>query len=47
MKTRNLILTAVLLMAGSWAGDLLAQTNLNALMKKCESKDKVNVRPGA
>ena len=43
MKTRNLILTAVLLMAGSWAGDLLAQTNLNALMKKCESKDKVNV----
>lgn len=43
MKTRNLILTAVLLIAGSWAGDLLAQTNLNALMKKCESKDKVNV----
>lgn len=25
------------------AGDLLAQTNLNALMKKCESMEKVNV----
>ena len=43
MKTRNLILTAILLIVGSWAGDLLAQTNLNALMKKCESMDKVNV----
>ncbi len=43
MKTKNLILTAALLMAGSWAGDLLAQTNLNALMKKCESMEKVNV----
>lgn len=43
MKTRNLILTAALLMAGSWAGDLLAQENLNALMKKCESMEKVNV----
>ena len=43
MKTRNLILTAALLMAGSWAGDLLAQANLNALMKKCESMAKVNV----
>lgn len=43
MKTRNLILTATLLLAGSWTGDLLAQTNLNALMKKCESMEKVNV----
>ena len=43
MKTRNLILTAALLMAGSWSGDLLAQANLNALMKKCESMAKVNV----
>lgn len=43
MKTRNFILTAALLMAGSWAGDLLAQANLNALMKKCESMEKVNV----
>lgn len=43
MKTRNLILTAALLMVGSWAGDLLAQENLNALMKKCESMEKVNV----
>lgn len=43
MKTRNLILTATLLLAGSWAGDLLAQTNLNALIKKCESMEKVNV----
>lgn len=43
MKTRNLILTAALLLAGSWAGDLLAQTNLNALIKKCESMEKVNV----
>lgn len=43
MKTRNFILTAVLLMVGSLAGDLLAQANLNALMKKCESMEKVNV----
>ena len=43
MKTRNLILTAALLLAGSWAGDLLAQANLNALMKKCESMEKVSV----
>lgn len=43
MKTRNFILTAALLMAGSWAGDLLAQANLNVLMKKCESMEKVNV----
>lgn len=43
MKTRNLILTVTLLMAGSWASNLMAQTNLNALMKKCESMEKVNV----
>ena len=43
MKTRNFILTAALLMTGSLAGDLLAQANLNALMKKCESMEKVNV----
>lgn len=43
MKTRNLILMGALLLAGTWAGDLLAQTNLNALMKKCESMDKVSV----
>lgn len=43
MKTRSLILTTALLLAGGWAGDLLAQTNLDALMKRCESMDKVNV----
>ena len=43
MKTRNLILTVTLLMAGSWASNLMAQTNLNALMKKGESMEKVNV----
>ena len=45
MKTRNLILTAALLVTGSWAGDLLAQANLNALMKKCESKTDGKVMP--
>ncbi len=36
-------MTVTLLMAGSWASNLMAQTNLNALMKKCESMEKVNV----
>ena len=43
MKTRNLILSAVLLVAGTGANSLLAQKNLNALMKRCEAMDKVNV----
>lgn len=43
MKTRNFILSAVLLVAGTGANSLLAQKNLNALMKRCEAMDKVNV----
>lgn len=43
MKAKNLLLTVALLVAGGYVGDLLAQTNLNALMKKCETMDKVRV----
>lgn len=43
MKTKSCILSAVLLIAGAWAGDLLAQEHLNALIKKCETMDKVNI----
>lgn len=43
MKPRVFILTAALLGATSLAGDLLAQTNLIALMKRCETMEKIDV----
>jgi poly(A) polymerase Pap1 len=43
MKTRNLIVVAILLLTGSLSADLFAQETLKALIKKCESMENVNV----
>ena len=43
MKTKKIILSMALLIAGASAGELMAQEHLNALMKKCESLDNVSV----
>lgn len=43
MKTKKIILSMALLIAGASAGELVAQEHLNALMKKCESLDNVSV----
>jgi hypothetical protein len=43
MKTRNLIVAAILLLTGSLATDLYAQETLKALMKKCENMENVDV----
>lgn len=43
MKTKKIILSMALLIAGVSAGELMAQEHLNALMKKCESLDNVSV----
>lgn len=42
MKTKSLLVTAILLIAGSLSG-LSAQETLKALVKKCESMENVNV----
>lgn len=43
MRTKKIILSMALLIAGASAGELVAQEHLNALMKKCESLDNVSV----
>lgn len=43
MKTKNIFLTAALLLAGVCGGSVQAQEHLSALVKKCESMDKVDM----
>lgn len=43
MKTKKTILLAALLLLGSICGVSQAQENLNALMKKCETMDKIDM----
>lgn len=43
MKTKKTILAMAALLIGSIAMNLQAQENLNALFKKCESMDNVNM----
>lgn len=43
MKTKKTFLLAALLLLGSICGALQAQENLNALMKKCETMDKIDM----
>lgn len=43
MKTRSMILAAALIVGGAVASSIQAQKHLDALVKRCESMDKVNV----
>ncbi|MDL2265198.1 DUF5024 domain-containing protein [Parabacteroides sp. OttesenSCG-928-G07] len=43
MKTRHLFLAILLLFAGSMFTEMQAQSNIKALMKKCETMDNVDV----
>lgn len=44
MKTKNLVLVMTLLFVAGSIGSLQAQEHLSALMKKCESMDKVDIQ---
>lgn len=43
MKTKSMILAVALIVGGAVGGSIQAQKHLDALVKKCESMDKVNV----
>lgn len=43
MKTKKMIVAGAILLAGSFTMGLQAQEHLNALAKKCESMDKVDM----
>jgi hypothetical protein len=43
MKTKHLMAIAILLIAGSFSIDAVAQTNISALIKKCENNESVDM----
>ncbi|MDR0431105.1 MAG: DUF5024 domain-containing protein [Tannerellaceae bacterium] len=43
MKTKKLIMVAIILIAGSFSSELLAQETLKALVQKCENMENVDM----
>lgn len=43
MKAKNVIVVAILLIAGSFSTEVFAQETLKALVKKCETMENVNI----
>lgn len=43
MKTKHVFIVALVLLLGNFSIDVVAQSNLDALVKKCETMDSVNM----
>jgi hypothetical protein len=44
MRTKNVWIVAIMLLVGSFSVNLTAQETIEALVKKCESMESVNIR---